>query len=118
MPASALTLPPGPRYLTAFGAMPRLRRDPLGLCKEAYRDYGDVVCFRVPPWRSYLLFHPDHVKHVLADNNHNYVKGLLVERSKVLIGEGLFSSEGSLWRRQRRLAQPAFHRERIAAFAN
>ncbi len=118
MPTETRNLPPGPRFLTPFGLIPRLRRDPIGLCMETLRDYGDVVCFRVPPWRSYMVFHPDHLKHVLQDNNHNYVKGLLIERSKALIGDGLFSSEGSFWRRQRRLAQPAFHRERIAAFAD
>jgi cytochrome P450 len=58
------------------------------------------------------------VKHVLQDNNQNYVKGPIIERTKILIGEGLFTSEGDFWRRQRRLAQPAFHRERIAGFAD
>jgi cytochrome P450 len=110
------SLPPGPRFLTPFGMLPRLRRDAIGLCMETARDFGDVVCFRVPPWRTYMIFHPDHLKHVLQENNQNYVKGILIQRSKVLIGDGLFSSEGSFWRRQRRLAQPAFHRERIAAF--
>ena len=69
------------------------------------------------PVRFYLVHHPDGVKHVLQDNNQNYVKGFVVDRVKVLIGEGLFTSEGDFWRRQRRLAQPAFHRERIAGFA-
>ena len=66
----------------------------------------------------YLFTHPDAVKHVLQDNNQNYVKGEIIGRVKVLIGEGLFTSEGDFWRRQRRLAQPAFHRERIAGFVD
>jgi len=81
------------------------------------RRYGDIVRTTVGPFRSYLIVHPDHIKHVLQENNHNYWKGILIGRTKVLIGEGLFTSEGEFWRRQRRLAQPAFHRQRIAAFA-
>ena len=82
----------------------------------AFRTFGDVVGFHVGPFRSLLIAHPDHIKHVLQDNNHNYVKGLVIAKLKVLIGEGLFTSEGDFWRRQRRLAQPAFHRQRLAGF--
>ena len=64
-----------------------------------------------------MLYHPDHVKHVLQENNRNYWKGNLIARVKPLIGEGLFTSEGDFWRRQRRLAQPAFHRQRIEELA-
>ena len=94
-----------------------LSRDPLGFCARTVREFGDLVCFRTALWKVYMVTHPDHVRHILQDHNQNYVKGPLVQRSKVLIGEGLFSSEGGFWRRQRRLAQPAFHRERIASFA-
>src|SRR5262249_29740695 len=68
------------------------------------------------PVRAYMLFHPDDVKHVLQERHTNFVKGPIIARVKVLIGDGLFTSEGDFWRRQRRLAQPAFHRERIAGF--
>ena len=95
-----------------------MRRDPLAFVAALAREYGDVVCLRMGPVRIYLLHHPDAVKHVLQDNNTNYVKGPVIARVKVLIGEGLFTSEGDFWRRQRRLAQPAFHRERIAGFAD
>jgi cytochrome P450 len=94
-----------------------MRRDPLGFVAALARDYGDVVRLAMGPVSVYLVHHPDGVKHVLQDNNQNYVKGPVIGRVKVLIGEGLFTSEGAFWRRQRRLAQPAFHRERIAGFA-
>jgi cytochrome P450 len=94
-----------------------MRRDPLAFVSALAREYGDVVCLGLGPIRIYLLHHPDAVKHVLQDNNQNYVKGPVIGRVKVLIGEGLFTSEGDFWRRQRRLAQPSFHRERIADFA-
>lgn len=93
-----------------------MRRDPLAFVSGLKRDYGDVVLVRMGPVHVYMLFHPNDVKHVLQENNQNYVKGPIIGRVKVLIGEGLFTSEGPFWRRQRRLAQPAFHRDRIASF--
>jgi cytochrome P450 len=95
-----------------------MRRDPLAFLTALARDYGDIICISMGPIRAYQLHHPDFVKHVLQDNNQNYVKGRIIGRTKILIGEGLFTSEGEFWRRQRRLAQPAFHRERIAGFAD
>lgn len=109
---------PGPRYLTPFGAARAVRRDPLGFMTDLARRYGDVVRIRMGPISSYAFFHPDAVRHVLRDRHERYVKGPVIARVKVLIGEGLFTSEGAFWRRQRRLAQPAFHRERIAGFVD
>lgn len=109
--------PPGPFYWTPFGPGPEMRRDPLAFVERISREYGHVACLRLGPVRAYFLNHPDAVKHVLQDNNQNYVKGPIIARVEVMIGKGLFTSEGDVWRRHRRLAQPAFHRERIAGFA-
>lgn len=109
---------PGPTYWTPFGAGRAIRSDPLGFVSALARTYGDVVRVRMGPLCVYMLFHPDDVRWVLQEHHQNYVKGPLIGRVKVLIGEGLFTSEGDFWRRQRRLAQPAFHRDRIAAFAD
>jgi len=108
---------PGKRFPTAFHFFFEARRDPLAMLLWAAREYGDVARFDAWPLTAHLVFHPDHVKYVLQDNNRNYWKGDLIGRVKPLIGEGLFTSEGDFWRRQRRLAQPAFHRERIESFA-
>ncbi len=122
--AAALVVPngrgavaPGPRYRTPFGLVSDIRRDPLGYTVGLFRRYGDVVCLPMGPFTSYMVFHPDALKHVLQEHNQNYVKGVVIAKVKILIGEGLFTSEGDFWRRQRRLAQPAFHRQRIANFA-
>jgi cytochrome P450 len=98
-----------------LGDLPEFRRDPLAFFEDRARR-GDVVPVRlVMP--GFLVNHPDHVKHVLHDHHANYQKGPLYRRLKPVAGEGLLTSEGALWRRQRRLAQPAFSRERIAGFA-
>ncbi len=94
-------------------------QDLLGFYMDAAREYGDIVHFGgTSAWATYFVSHPDYVKHVLQDNNHNYgKKNWLNDMIKPLAGEGLLTSEGEDWRRRRKLAQPAFHRERIAAFA-
>ena len=85
---------------------------------DAARQYGDVVRFGAGPWLSYFVSHPDYVKHVLQDNNHNYCKkNQFNDLFKLVVGEGLLTSDGDVWRRRRKLAQPAFHREKIASFA-
>jgi len=111
-PAAART-PPGPRIIVPFAAVRRLRRAPLAYCEELARDYGDLVYIRWANMRTYMVWHPDHLRHVLQENNANYVKGPMVQRTKSLIGEGLFSSEGELWRRQRRLMQPVFYKNAL-----
>jgi cytochrome P450 len=108
---------PGPRYALPFGFFIEARRDPLGYLQGVARQFGDVVRVGAWPVLFHMAYHPDHIKYVLQENNRNYWKGDLVGKAKPLIGDGLFTSEGDFWRRQRRLAQPSFHRERIARFA-
>jgi cytochrome P450 len=91
-----------------------MRRDPLGFLARA-APLGDVVRLRFG--RSvFLLNHPDHAMRVLHENHTNYRKNFFYDRMKPLVGEGLLTSEGDDWKRKRRLAQPAFHRERLAGF--
>jgi cytochrome P450 len=111
-------LPPGPRGEPLLGSLRELRKDPLAFFTRQVREYGDVVRIRVGPMRVTALAHPDQVRHVLQDNARNYNKqtrGFAVVRE--LLGQGLLTSEGDFWLRQRRLAQPAFHRQRLAGFA-
>jgi cytochrome P450 len=109
---------PGPRGHLLLGILPAARRDVLGFLRDAARQYGDVVRYRLGTLTSHLIVHPDGVRQVLADNAKNYTKDHFSYRlvSRVA-GNGLLTSQGSFWLRQRRLAQPAFHRQRIAAMA-
>jgi cytochrome P450 len=93
------------------------RRDPLGFLQAAQRECGDVTYFKLGPQEVYFLNHPDYIKDVLVTHHQSFIKGRALQRSKRLLGEGLLTSEGEFHRRQRRLAQPAFHRARINSYA-
>lgn len=107
--------PPGPRSRFPGAPILSFRRDALGYLTAAAREHGDVVHLRVGPRHFFLLTHPDHVKDVLI-THHARFTGLAFEAGKRIIGEGLLSAQGEAHRRQRRLVQPAFHRERLAAY--
>jgi enediyne biosynthesis protein E7 len=98
--------------------LPRLMRklwtDRLSLMEDASAEFGDAVRIRMGPKTLYYFNHPDHAKHVLADSADNYHKGMGLTEAKRVIGEGLLTSEGEFWRRQRRTIQPAFRRDRVA----
>jgi cytochrome P450 len=92
-------------------------RDRLGFMEKVARTYGDVAYFRDMGAQLALLTHPDLARDVLVTQQRLFHKGIGLERAKLLLGEGLLTSEGESHLRQRRLMQPAFHRERIAGYA-
>jgi len=109
--------PPGPppNLLRAlFGAM---QQNPLDYFTELAQTYGDVSGMRIGNFRTLFINHPDLIEDVLVNKARLYHKGRILQSNKYLFGEGLLTSEGDFWLRQRRLAQPAFHRERINAYA-
>jgi cytochrome P450 len=109
---------PGPRGHPVLGSLPAVRRDPLKVFLESFRDYGDVVRFRFGPLIGHLVSSPAGANHILAENNKNYGKQTRgYESLRYVLGNGLLTSEGDFWKRQRRIAQPAFHRQRIGGFA-
>src|ERR687893_2919712 len=117
--ATTTALPPGPgsahlgRRLRGFLAF---RRDPLKFITSLAREHGDIVHFRLGPQRVFMLNHPDLVRDALVTHQDHFHKGRALQRAKRLLGEGLLTSEGEHHRRQRRLAQPAFHRKRVESY--
>jgi cytochrome P450 len=91
-------------------------RDPLAFLRSAGAR-GDVVDLRLPRIGSVLLSNPADIEEVLVGSNRRFVKDVFVRDLRRALGEGLLTSEGDFWRRQRRLAQPAFHRDRLHAYA-
>lgn len=110
-------LPPGPRNSFPVQQLLAFRRSPTEFLMKVAREYGDISHFRLGRRGLYFLNHPDHVRDVLVTHQDNFRKGLALQRAKFLFGEGLLTSEGEQHRRQRRLIQPAFQRQRIAAYA-
>jgi cytochrome P450 len=108
--------PPGPRRLPPLDDLRTLQVSPLAAILKVTAEYGDIVRYPLGPFAVYLLNHPDYTRHVLQDNNRNYDKNTFqYNLLKSVTGEGLLTSDGAFWLRQRRLAQPAFHREKLAA---
>ncbi|HUI44056.1 MAG TPA: cytochrome P450 [Terriglobia bacterium] len=125
MPAAAVEsalpraagLPPGPKGHPLIGSMPELRRDILGFMRGCARDYGNVVYFRFAHIPVCLLTHPDDIESVLVRNSAKFVKSRDYRALATILGNGLLTTEGATWRRQRRMVQPAFHRENILRYA-
>jgi cytochrome P450 len=110
--------PPGPEGALLLGSAAALKEDPLRFFLRTARDYGDIVRFKLGPVDNYAVFHPDLVKQVLVDHASRYQKPERLRTATApILGNGLFSSEGDFWKRQRRIANPLFHRQRIAGFA-
>jgi cytochrome P450 len=111
-------LPPGPKGLPVLGSALSLRRDVLGMLTRVAREYGDIAHIPLLLQSRILVSSPEWIEDLIVRQPQKFDKGPgLKDASRRLLGQGLLTSEGELWRRQRRLAQPAFHRQRIAEYA-
>ncbi len=110
-----LALPPGPAEGFDLGG----NDETLARLNRYFAEFGDI--YRVfAPGRgvyNYVINHPDDIKRVLLSNHRNYTKGEGMDRVKILLGNGIMTSEGDFWRRQRRMMQPSFHRRVIDQFS-
>jgi cytochrome P450 len=113
-----LSYPPGPKGKLLGGNFTAFRRDSLAYLQRSSQEHGDIVYFRFGPQDVFFFNHPDYIKDVLVTHHQSFMKGRALQRAKRLLGEGLLTSEGDFHRRQRRLAQPAFHRARIASYGS
>jgi cytochrome P450 len=108
--------PPGPKGHLLVGVLPEFRKDPAGFLEKMARQYGDVVYLPLGRQHIYYVGHPDAIRDILVTHQTKFKKSRMLERARVLLGDGLLTSEGQHHRRQRRLVQPAFHRDRLAGY--
>ncbi|MCC7380571.1 MAG: cytochrome P450 [Deltaproteobacteria bacterium] len=108
---------PGPEATFDVRGVLDAYRDPLTRLFDLQTRYGDVVRVRFGWLQYFLINDPEGVRHVLVENHRAYKKSRNYDGLRHLLGNGLLTSEGEAWRQQRKLAQPAFHRERLAGFA-
>jgi cytochrome P450 len=111
-------LPPGPKGKFLTGNIGDMRRDALAFFSRCAREYGDVACFRMGLTRIYLISQPRLIEDILITHSKNFTKHFGIRVLSSALGNGLLTSEGEFWRRQRRLIQPAFSRERITRYAS
>jgi cytochrome P450 len=114
----AAAIPAGPKGGLVMGNMREFNRDTLGFIERCAREFGDIVLTRFLYVPACFLFNPHHIEYVLASGSKNFIKAESLRSPffSKLVGNGLVTSEGDFWRRQRRLAQPAFHRDRVNAY--
>src|SRR5712675_825204 len=109
--------PAGPNEGLKRWSLGPLNDNPLEYFTKIARDYGDIAGLRTLNFKTIFINHPDLIEEVLVTNARKYSKGRVLRANRHVFGEGLLTSEGDFWLRQRRLAQPAFHRARVSAYA-
>lgn len=105
---------PGPSGLDVVRSAWRLKQDPLAALADGVARFGDALVLPFAPWRLVLLNHPDHVVHVLTDPAGRYGRSPNYAELEPVIGKGLLTNDGSPWKRQRRIAQPMFHKKALS----
>ena len=110
--------PPGPPPRFLIGNLPLFSSDPLAIYTRWARQFGDIFYYRAGWIDVYFLNHPSLIESVLVSQSQNFAKDKVIQNSRWFLGEGLLTNEGSGWLRQRRLCQPAFHRERMASYGH
>jgi cytochrome P450 len=110
--------PPGFQRNLLWFAFRRFRpANPILLFQHLAQEYGDIAHYKIGWNHIVFLNHPDYIREVLVVQNDNFIKERTVRRTKMLLGEGMITSEGARHRAQRQVAQPAFHRQRIPEYA-
>ncbi len=113
---TTLQHPPAPKGTPFVGFLNEYRKDTLGFLESITQTHGDAVRLRVLDYDFILLSHPKLIEEVLVTKSTSFIKSKDYRNELGFLGNGLISSEGSFWLRQRRLAQPAFHRKRVASY--
>src|SRR5580693_5176750 len=114
---ASFRFPPGFQRNLLWFAFRRFRpANPILLFQHLADQYGDIAHYKIGWNHIVFLNHPDYIREVLVVQNDNFIKERTVQRTKMLLGEGMITSEGVEHRAQRLTAQPAFHRQRIGEY--
>lgn len=115
---AAYRFPPGFKRNLLWFALRKFRpANPILLFQHLAQEYGDIAHYKIGWHHIVFLNHPDYIREVLVVQNDNFIKERTVQRTKMLLGEGMITAEGAQHRAQRQVAQPAFHRQRIPEYA-
>lgn len=109
-------LPPGVFGVRALRYVSLLAKDPIGFFQMMHRKFGKTVRFGIRQIPFQLISQPEDIRRVLQENSQNYHKGVFYKELGRILGSGLLNSEGDFWKKQRKLIQPSFHRQRISEF--
>jgi len=110
--------PPGPKNVRPWlGVLPHFRKDPANYLLSVAREHGDLAYMLLGPQHAFIVSHPDWIRDILITHQNNFTKSRMLERAKVLLGDGLLTSEGEFHTIQRRLVQPAFYRDRLLRYS-
>lgn len=112
-----MTLASGPRGFPVLGSLLEWRKNPALFALSLKTQYGDLVPYRLGPFKTFLVSNPEWIRDILVTRQHDFVKGAGLAWAREFLGEGLLTAEAPFHTRQRRLAQPAFHRQRIGSYA-
>ncbi|MGE3806408.1 MAG: cytochrome P450 [Gemmataceae bacterium] len=116
--SSVKQLPPGPPHHWLLGNLREVRKGRLGFYTHCARTYGPVTLIRFLRRQVYLISDPAGIENILVNNSRSYIKHFALRMNPLVLGEGLLTSSGDFWLRQRRLMQPAFLREQVASYAS
>lgn len=117
MTAARVARPPGPKgNRPLLGVLPKFRKNAPEFLRQTGLEFGDLAYFRLGRQDAYLVSHPDAIKDILVTHQAKFKKSRMLERARVLLGNGLLTNEGESHRRQRRLVQPAFHHDRLMGY--
>ncbi len=112
-----MQIPPSPKSQVIIGHLNGFKNDPIRFMLDAAQTHGDIVLFKLLHKKIYFLNHPNHIKHVLQTNHKNYHKSPGYKALRHLGGMGIFTSDGELWLKQRKLYQPAFSHQSVQNYA-